>query len=92
MATIQVRIDDKTKKSAKKVLDDLGLDMSTAIKVFLKQVIVKQGVPFQLLTENGFTLQEEKEILKAAKEAKKHINTTPPLSAEEAVKHLNDND
>jgi addiction module RelB/DinJ family antitoxin len=31
---IQVRIDTKTKKEAKQILDSLGLDMSSAIKLF----------------------------------------------------------
>lgn len=70
MSHIQLRIDKKTKKSAQKVLDKLGLDMSSAIKIYFKQIIVAQGIPFRLVTENGLTPEEERAILKASKEAK----------------------
>lgn len=79
MTTIQVRIDEKTKRSAKKVMSKLGLDLSTGIKLFLNQVNIRQGMPFELLTENGFTEKEERAILKAAKEAKagKNVRVLP---------------
>ena len=48
MSTIQIRIDEETKAAAKKVLDDLGLDLSTAIKLYLKQVVLRKAVPFEL--------------------------------------------
>ena len=76
MTTIQVRIDEKTKNSAKKILDDVGMDMSSAIKVYLKQIVIYQGLPFKLLTKNGLTVQEENQILKATEEAEKGINVT----------------
>lgn len=86
MTTLQIRIDEKTKKDAKKVFDKVGLDMSSAIKVYLNQVVITQGIPFPLLTENGMTLQEERAILKASKEAKVGINVEGPFETEEEIK------
>ncbi|QQR55627.1 type II toxin-antitoxin system RelB/DinJ family antitoxin [Candidatus Peregrinibacteria bacterium] len=88
MSTIQVRIDPKTKKQAKKILDKVGLDMSSAIKIYLTQVVISQGIPFPILTENGLTLQQEREILKASEEAKRGINVEGPFQGEEAIKYL----
>lgn len=88
MTTIQIRIDDKTKKSAQKVLDELGLDMSSAVKVYFKQIIVENGIPFRLVTENGLTPQEEKAILKASKEAKQGKNVTKAMNVKDAVDYL----
>ncbi|PJC37478.1 type II toxin-antitoxin system antitoxin, RelB/DinJ family [Candidatus Peregrinibacteria bacterium CG_4_9_14_0_2_um_filter_53_11] len=89
MSTIQIRIDEKTKKQAKKVLDTIGMDMSSAIKVYLKQVVITQGIPFQLLTENGLTIQQEQEILKASEEAKRGVNVSGPFeTAEDLIKDL----
>jgi len=88
MTTIQIRIDEKTKKSAKKILEEIGLDMSTAIKVFLKQVSIRKGMPFQTLTENGLTEKEEDEILKASEEARKGINVSPAMDAKDALEYL----
>ena len=89
MSYIQLRIDDKTKNSAKKVLDELGIDMSSAIKVYLRQIVINQGIPFKLVTENGFTPEEEREILKASEEAKKGKNVTKAMSPKEAIDYLN---
>jgi DNA-damage-inducible protein J len=44
--TINIRIDKKVKKEAIYTLSELGLDMSTAVKMFLHQVVVEQGLPF----------------------------------------------
>lgn len=90
MSTIQIRIDEKTKRDAKKVLDTIGMDMSSAVKVYLKQIVITQGIPFQLLTENGLTVEQEQEILKASEEAKKGINVSGPLKGKEIVQYLKD--
>jgi len=44
--TINIRIAEDIKKEASKTLADMGLDMSTAVKMFLKQVIVDKSLPF----------------------------------------------
>ncbi len=44
--TINVRIEKKIKIEANKALSKLGLDMSTAVKMFLYQVVTEQGIPF----------------------------------------------
>jgi DNA-damage-inducible protein J len=54
---IQIRIDSRTKNEAKKILDGLGMDMSSAIKVFLHQIINTKNFPCELRDENGLTLR-----------------------------------
>lgn len=88
MSHIQLRIDEKTKREAKKVLDRIGLDMTSAIKVYLKQIAIHQGIPFKILTENGLTPEQEKAILKASEEAKKGINVTKAMNPKEALEYL----
>lgn len=46
MLHISIRLEEKTKKAAAKTLESLGLDMSTAVKMFLQQVVAEQGLPF----------------------------------------------
>jgi DNA-damage-inducible protein J len=46
MDTLHIRIDKNIKTKAGKTLADLGMDMTTAVKVFLHQVIVDEGLPF----------------------------------------------
>lgn len=86
--TIQIRIDEKEKRAAQNILDKLGIDMSSAIKMFLNQLKIHKGIPFRLVTENGFTPKEEKEILKVADEARRGINVTKPMNTKEAIEFL----
>jgi DNA-damage-inducible protein J len=68
--TIQIRVDKKTKEAARKTLEALGLDMSSAVKLFLHNVVARQGIPLDLKTENGFTLAQEQALLDEVNEAK----------------------
>lgn len=58
---ISVSIDKETKINSIKLFNKLGLDLSTAINIFLKQCILRGGVPFDIDYSN--------ELLDAAKEA-----------------------
>lgn len=77
MATIQVRISDENKKNVEKILASLGLDMTTAVRMFLCQVEIEQGLPFSVkrkLTVNGFTPEFEAEVLDAMKHPEDSIS------------------
>lgn len=71
MSTINVRIEEKTKRAARKALADIGLDMSSAVNIFLKQVVVEQGLPF-IPTKNAEKLRAkwDKEVAEALKSGK----------------------
>ena len=88
MTNIQIRIKEKDKLAAKKIFDKLGLDMSSAIKLFLKQAALRKGLPFLLTTENGLIPEEEAEIIKASQEAKRGKNTSRTMKRKEAVNYL----
>ncbi len=47
-ATLNLRVDPKVKQSAEAVLAQLGLSMSTAIDMFLRQVSLTGGIPFKV--------------------------------------------
>ncbi|OGG80505.1 hypothetical protein A3A39_00285 [Candidatus Kaiserbacteria bacterium RIFCSPLOWO2_01_FULL_54_13] len=47
MTTVNVRIEEKTKKAASKALRNIGLDLSAGIKIFLHQVVTEKGLPFK---------------------------------------------
>ena len=71
-AQIQVRIDAKTKREAKMVLEEIGMDTSTAVNILFKQIAKTGHFPIELRTINGFTLKQEREMIKETKEAIKH--------------------
>jgi DNA-damage-inducible protein J len=55
MTIINVQTDNELKTQAQSVLTDLGFDMSTAINIFLKQVVSKEAIPFDVEAQNKNT-------------------------------------
>jgi DNA-damage-inducible protein J len=55
---ITIRIDESTKKEAEDILDALGLNMTTAITVFLKKVIKVKEIPFDVTIEQDSSTKE----------------------------------
>jgi DNA-damage-inducible protein J len=53
--TIQVRLDKKTKSQAQKVFKVLDISMSEAIKLFLRQVALQKGIPFEIKIPSALT-------------------------------------
>jgi len=70
--TLQIRIDKKDKEASKKVFAGMGMTLSTAIKLFLKQAQKTKSLPIKGLTENGFTPEYEQMLIKEAKWALKY--------------------
>ena len=69
-ATIQARIDPGVKNKAQKILNKLNISMSEAISIFLTQVSLNKGIPFEIripneLTEETLTKSENGENLHA---------------------------
>ena len=46
--TTTLRIDDKLKADCDAVFSDLGINMTSAITLFLKQVVRTRGIPFEI--------------------------------------------
>lgn len=68
MTTIHLRLPDDLKAAAQAVAEANGLDLSTCIRMFLHQLKVRGTIPLSPLTVNGFTEEEEEEILRRSKE------------------------
>lgn len=47
-----ISLDPELKKASQELYSDLGLDLSTAITIFLKQSLRVQGLPFAVTKEN----------------------------------------
>ena len=48
MAQVSFRVDDDIKKKAERTFDDIGINMSTAINIYLKAVVRENRIPFEL--------------------------------------------
>ena len=88
MATVptQVRIDENLKKQATELFSQLGMDMSSAMNIFLRQCVMRGGLPFEV------TLPKYKQdVLDAMEEAKKlskDPNTKRYASFSEAMEDI----
>jgi len=76
-SNVQVRVDESLKSEADRILDNMGLDTPTAIRIFLKKIVATRSMPFSLVEEPyyTFTAEEETEILQADKASSDAKNT-----------------
>ena len=64
---MQVRVDDELKNQANAIFEELGIDLSTAVRMFLKKSIMVKGIPFDT------TLDESSlEMGRIVRELQKH--------------------
>ena len=74
MGLIQLRVDDDLKLQATKVFEELGLDLSTAIRIFLKRSVMKNGLPFGMT--NDVVPPPASKALDAMRRSQEHAHET----------------
>lgn len=81
MATLQIRVDDSLKLAADTLFSSLGLDTSTAVRIFLNAAVENEGIPFSVRHRlPSLSLQE------AVRDSRNRQNLSGPFdTAEEAV-------
>lgn len=47
-ANVFARVEPEVKKQAESVLDQLGIPMSNAVGMFLRQIVIQRGIPFEM--------------------------------------------
>jgi len=79
--TIQVRVDDELKDSADVLFASLGMDTSTAVRIFLKAALEAGGIPFSVTRKSGndYILRDAVSYRKAGGEF---------MSAEKSLEYL----
>ena len=56
--SMSIRLDSEVKEQAQQVFSNLGMDMTTAINIFLRQAIQYQGFPFDVRLDENRKLLE----------------------------------
>ena len=56
--SMSIRLDSEVKEQAQQVFNNLGMDMTTAINIFLRQAIQYQGLPFDVRLDESRRLLE----------------------------------
>ena len=91
--TLHLRLDEDMKNQASDVFEHLGLDLPTAIRIFLRRSIAVDGMPFELKNDRSewdrmpcsWTVEELKEQIEISM---KQIEQGQTISAEEAYEHF----
>ena len=81
-ATIQTRVDPEIKRNAQKILSTLNISMSEAISLYLTQITLNKGIPFEIKIPNKLTAQ----TLKASENGKELHKVS---NVEELFKKMN---
>lgn len=83
---VTIRMDSEIKKQAQAIFNDLGMDMTTAMNIFVRQVIREQAIPFRV-QKNG---EPNRETLMALLEAERLVSdpAAKRYTVEEALEEL----
>lgn len=85
MANINIRVDDNIKAQAQELFSSLGMDISSAVNVFLRQSIAFGGIPFTI-RQPRYNAQTEKAI----REAHDGVNLSEPFDSVAALREALD--
>ena len=66
--SMSIRLDSEVKEQAQQVFNHLGMDMTTAINIFLRQAIQYQGLPFDV------KIDENRKLLKVVTDVEQNRN------------------
>ena len=71
MAQVNIRIDDDLKNRADSIFEELGLNMTTAFTMFVRQTIRQGGIPFEVTTRTDpfYNVENLKVLRQSIKEA-----------------------
>lgn len=88
MATVQtqIRIEEDVKKQAVELFNQLGIDMSSAVNMFLRQAIMRGGLPFSV--EIPKYKQEVIDAMEEAKQISRDPNTKKYSNFAEALEDI----
>ena len=73
--SMSIRLDSEVKEQAQQVFNNLGLDMTTAINIFLRQAIQYQGLPFDV------RLDENRKLLEVLTDLDQNRNMSQPFES-----------
>jgi len=68
MSTINIRIDEDLKNKSEMVLEDMGLNMTTAFKIFLKEVVRSRSIPFKIKSDLFYSESNQKALNESIKQ------------------------
>ena len=86
--TMSIRMDRTVKEQSQQLFKSLGMDMTTAINIFLRQALIKRGLPFEVTAEGADSI-----IMQRLAEAENDHDIRGPFNTvQELMEDLNADD
>lgn len=76
---LQVRIDENLRNETNEIFHSLGLDMSSAVRLFLNRVVLSQGLPFSMNIEQPSGSLPELPDFYQSRDTRNNENAFDPL-------------
>ena len=80
MATLQIRLNDELKSRADDLFESLGMDTSTAVRIFFAAALENNGLPFEVRHRTMIP-----EMQRAIYESRNRLNLNGPYESAEAA-------
>lgn len=76
---LTIKLDNETKREFNRFCEEIGINMTTALNMFIKKVIREQKIPFEISLnkpnlETLMAIKESEDILNGVKRAKAYDN------------------
>jgi len=78
--TMSIRMDRTVKEQSQQLFKSLGMDMTTAINIFLRQALIKRGLPFEVTAEGADSI-----MIQRLAEAENDHNIHGPFNTVQAL-------
>lgn len=66
MANIQIRIDDALRAQAQAVANSMGMDLPSAVRIFLTHMVRENGLPFRPTGDPFFSARNQEALRRSA--------------------------
>lgn len=88
--TLHIRVNEKVKTNAEETLDMLGISLSEAVNMFLYQVNLVGGIPFEVKVpaSERIIVKNKEDLYHKLEEAENEINSGNYSSSDEAFGRL----
>ncbi|BEU87245.1 type II toxin-antitoxin system RelB/DinJ family antitoxin [Selenomonas sp. TAMA-11512] len=87
VVSTNIKIDEELKKDAQELFADLGMNLTTAVNVFLRQAIRFRGIPFRIRADE-IPNEETREAIAEARRLKQDPNKKVYHSFDEIIAEL----
>ena len=87
MATLQIRIDDTLRRQAAETAQEMGLDLSSAIRMFLTQMVKENGLPFRPVNDSFYSAPNRAALRRSLRQMEAGDTVTVSMEQLEAMEN-----